>query len=98
VIPGVPTNYQGPFVAGCTVFLCLPLVVAITTQQSALRDKAIARSQAETAVTENILQLSLKAEEDMKISLERAKNCQIITPKTPLVQIPAQSGSPEPKP
>jgi hypothetical protein len=84
MIPGLPTQLQGVFVAGVTAVLCVPLTVALAGQQDALRQKAIARSAADFQNAETLAQLSIEAEQNANIGLERAKNCQIITPKTPL--------------
>jgi hypothetical protein len=84
MIPLLPTRFQGLFVAGVLFWLCVPLAVALTGQQDALRQKAIARTAAESQRVETLAQLSIEAEQNTNIGLERAKNCQIITPKTPL--------------
>jgi hypothetical protein len=84
MIPGLPTQLQGAFVAGVTAVLCVPLTVALAGQQDALRQKAIARSTAESQNAETLAQLSIEADQNLRIGLERAKNCQVLDTKTPI--------------
>lgn len=84
MIPSIPTQLQGVFVAGVTSILCIPLVVALAVQQDGLRQKAVFNAEATARNTENLVRASAETEQDLAIGLQRAKNCLIIDPKTPI--------------
>jgi hypothetical protein len=84
MIPGLPTSLQGPFCVGVCAVLTVPLAVALMVSQDGLRQKAIARSTAESQNAETLAQLSIEADQNLRIGLERAKNCQVLDTKTPI--------------
>lgn len=84
MIPSIPTQLQGVFVAGVTSVLCVPLVVALTVQQGALRQKATFNADVTARNVENLVRASEDTEQDLAIGLQRSKNCLIIDPKTPI--------------
>jgi hypothetical protein len=84
MLPGLPTQLQGVFVAGVTSLFCMPLIGTLIGQQNELRQKAVFNAEVTARNTENLVRASSETEQDLQIGLQRAKNCLVIDPKTPI--------------
>jgi hypothetical protein len=86
MIPGLPTSLQGPFCVGVCAVLSAPLCIALLGTQQQLKQQATAKAQQQAANTAAVEAIAQESDQNTRIGLERAKDCSVVDPATPIGQ------------
>jgi hypothetical protein len=86
MIPGLPTSLQGPFCVAVCAVLTIPLTVALIGTQQQLKEVATAKAQQQQQNLAEIDRITQEIDQNTRIGLERAKDCALIDPATPIGQ------------
>lgn len=86
MIPSLPTSLQGPFCVAVCAALTMPLAVALVGTQQQLKQQATAKAQQQQQNLADIDRITEEIDQNTRRGLERAKDCTLIDPATPIGQ------------